>query len=355
MTALGAGAQLLPVATRQPAPGHRLLAAIWWLYTIGVAVLALGMGLARPPVLAAGAVAVSVALAAWAVLMVRNLRGARGMPGVVAHGWAALAALAVVLATAISLAGTWLGLAVPPRETTLALHLVFAPFGFMGLLALGLSYILVPMFAMADSPSDRAQLASFLLALAALVLAGLAAMGVAPTPLQIAALLAGSAAVVLHVRLMLQALRTGMRRELGRSFTLVKFGWAGLIASLLLALGLVLELQVPRLAAWFGLCLIGVWLLSFLLGMLQRIVPFLAAMYVGGSGRRAQTPSALTRDDALAVHFASHLAAIALLGLAIALDNTWVALAGATAGAVGALAFGFFYVTVLRRMRLPRT
>ena len=60
MTALGAGAQLLPVATRQPAPPPRLLAAIWWLYTPGVAVLALGMGLARPHWLAAGAVAVAL-------------------------------------------------------------------------------------------------------------------------------------------------------------------------------------------------------------------------------------------------------------------------------------------------------
>jgi hypothetical protein len=355
MTALGAGAQLLPVATRQPAPGHRLLAALWWLYTAGVAVLALGMGLPHPPLLAGGAVAVVLAFMAWAVLMVRNLRGARGMPGVVAHVWASLAALAVVLASALSLAATWLGWQAPPREITLALHLVFAPYGFMGMLALGLSYILVPMFALSDAPGERAQLTSCGLALAALVLAGLAAVGLAPTALQYVALLAGTAAVVLHLRLMLQALRSGMRRELGRSFTLVKIGWAGLLASLLLALGLVLELPVPRLATWFGLCLIGVWLLSFLLGMLQRILPFLAAMHLGGSGRRAKTPSALTRDDALAVHFACHLAAIALLGLAIALDNAWVALAGATAGAVGALAFGFFYVTLLQRMRLPQT
>jgi hypothetical protein len=57
------------------------------------------------------AVAVAVAFQAGAALMVRNLRGARSMPGVVAHGWTALAALAVVLASALSLAGTWLGLA----------------------------------------------------------------------------------------------------------------------------------------------------------------------------------------------------------------------------------------------------
>jgi hypothetical protein len=351
MTAMGAGAQLLPVATRQPAPGHRLLGALWWLYTAGVAVLALGMGLPHPPLLAIGAVAVALAFAAWATLLVRNLRGARGMPGVVAHSWAALASLAVVLASALSLAGSWLGLAVPPRDTTLALHLVFAPFGFMGMLALGLSYILVPMFALADAPTERAQLTSCALALAALVLAGLAAVGVAPVALRLLALLAGSAAAVLHVRLMLQALRTGMRRELGRSFTMVKIGWGGLLASLVLAVALVLELPLPRLAAWFGLCLIGVWLLSFLLGMLQRILPFLAAMHAGGAGRRAPTPSALTNDRLLRIHFACHVAALAGLALAAAAGSGLLVAVAAVVGAAGALAFCYFYVTVLQRLQ----
>jgi len=352
MTAMGAGAQLLPLATRQAAPGHRLLAALWWLYTAGVAVLALGMGLAQPPLLAAGAVAVGSALAAWGVLMVRNLRGARGMPGVVAHGWAALTALAVVLVTALSLAGTWLGWAAPPRETTLALHLVFAPYGFMGMLGLGMSYILVPMFALADVPRERAQLTSCALAVAALVLAGVAVFGFAATELRCAALLAGAAALALHLQLMLQALRTGMRRELGRSFTLVKIGWAGLAASLVLAAGLVLDLPVPRLATWFGLCLIGVWLLSFLLGILQRILPFLAAMHAGGAGRRrAPTPSALTSELPLRIHFCCHLAALAGLAIAIAAGSGELAAAAAAVGAAGALAFCFFYATLLRRLQ----
>jgi Na+-transporting methylmalonyl-CoA/oxaloacetate decarboxylase gamma subunit len=95
MSALGAGSQLLPVATRQPAPNARLLAAIWWLYTPGVGALALGMGLFERSLLAAGAAAVVLSLAAWGLLMARHLAGARGMPGVVAHVWAALVALAV--------------------------------------------------------------------------------------------------------------------------------------------------------------------------------------------------------------------------------------------------------------------
>ena len=103
MTAIGASLQLLPVATRQPLRAVRSAAAIWWLYTPGVGAIALGMGAAIPVLLAAGAAAVTLALLLFAVLLARNLLGARGMPVVVAHGWAGLGCLAVVLATALSL------------------------------------------------------------------------------------------------------------------------------------------------------------------------------------------------------------------------------------------------------------
>lgn len=367
MTAIGAGAQLLPVATRQPAPGHRLLAAVWWVYTPGVTLLALGMGLAHPAWLGVGAAAVACALAAWGVLMVRNLRGARGMPGVVAHGWAAIVSLAVVLATALLLAATWLGWPAPARDTLLALHVVFAPFGFMGMLALGLAYILVPMFALADTPAERRQLTSFALAAAAVVLAALAAPALLPGvlargdeaaavrtsgALRIVALLVGAAAVLLHLRMMFEALRTGMRRELGRSFVLVRVAWGGQLASLVLGAALVLGVPLPRLSLLFGLCVIGVWLMSLLFGMLQRILPFLAAMH-GGSGRRARTPSALTHDGALRVHFFCHLGALALLALAVVVDSAWLTLAAAGVGATGAIAFAVFFVVLLRRMRSP--
>lgn len=351
MTALGAGAQLLPVATRQPVVPARWLAAIWWLYTPGVAVLALGMGWPDPLWLAAGALAVAIALALWGVLMLRHLIGARGMPGVVSHGWTALLSLAVLLGSALLLTGTWLGLPVPSREITLELHLVFAPYGFMGMLSLGLSYILVPMFALSESPPERTQLLSCALAAAALLLAGVAAFGWSVVPLRSAALLCGAAAVAVHLHLMFKALRTGMRRNLGRSFLLVKIGWAGLAASLVLSLALTLELPVPRLPAWLGLCLVGVWLLSFLLGMLERILPFLAAMHAAGTARRAPTPSALTDERALRVHLRCHVAALAGLALALITGSAVLAALAALAGAIGALAYCVFYATLLVRLR----
>jgi hypothetical protein len=190
------------------------------------------------------------------------------------------------------------------------------------------------------------------LALAALVLAASAVVFTeAAFALRILALLAGSAAAALHLRLMLRTLRSGMRGELGRSFTLVKIGWGGLAASFALAWALVLELPFPRLMTLFGLCLIGVWLLSLLLGMLQRILPFLGSLHAAAGKKRGPTASMLTHERALKAHFACHLAALAGLALALVLDAGWLARAAALAGLAGAIAFGVFHLHLHRKLR----
>ncbi len=353
MTAIGASLQLLPVATRQPVLSKRWPAAIWWLYTPGVAAVALGMGIPSPRLLAGGTVAVVAALAGYAFLLARNLVGARGMPVVIMHGWAALVSLIVVLTSAASLAGAYVGFPGLERGTALAWHITFAAYGFMGMLALGLSYILVPMFALSAAPDERRARLSLALAVAALLLSAVAAYGIAVLPLRIAAIGTGAGAVALHWRLMSVALKTGMRRQLGRSLALVRMAWFMLSASLVAALGLMLDAPFDGMAALFGLLLIGGWLLSFLLGILQRIVPFLASMHAAPGRRQLPTPSSLTAERPLSIHFVCHLAALALLAAAILADSAWIAFAGAMLGTAGALAFGAFFATVVRRMSVP--
>ncbi len=353
MTAIGASLQLLPVATRQPVRSMRWPVLVWWLYAPGVAAIALGMGFAQPWLLATGAAAVVLALLVYAALLAQNLAGARGMPVVVAHGWTAFASLLVALLTAFSLAFTYIGMPLLDRGAGLALHVLFAAYGFMGMLALGLSYILVPMFALSAAPHERRALASCALAILALALAAAAALGAAPRPLRIAAVLAAAVAIALHLRLMTVALKTGMRRELGRSFRLVRISWALLALSLVAALALAVDLPFDGMPTLFGLVLIAGWLLTFLLGILQRIVPFLASMHKPPGKSPPRTPSSLTADRPLAVHFWCHLAALTLLALAIVLDSTWIAAAGAVVGATGAGAFAAFYVILLLRMRRP--
>jgi hypothetical protein len=350
MTALGAGAQLLPVATRQAPVGEFALTWIWRLYTPGVLLLAAGMGLARPGLLAAGGVAVAVALAAWAVLVAQNLLRARGMPGVCAHAWSALLCLFLLLASGLLLAAAWMGWDVPGRQFTLPLHLLFAPFGFMGLLAFGLSYLLVPMFALAQVPRESTQLVSGALIVLALLLAAAAVAGLAPDLLRALAWSAGTAGVLLHLHLMRRALATGMRKDLGRSFVLVKIGWGALLVALALGAMLWSGLDLPRLEAAFA-CAVLAWLLSFVMGILQRILPFLTALHAAAGKRRGPTASMLTHARALKVHFFCHIAALACIALALLFDSSLLARTGALAGLAGAAAFGWFHLHLLRKLR----
>jgi len=354
MTSIGASLQLLPVATRQPLCWPRAPAVIWWLYTPGVAATALGMGMPAPALLVGGASLVALALAGYATLLARNLIGARGMPVVAAHGWAALLCLGIVVASALSLACGYAGVPGLARDTALPLHVAFAGYGFMGMLALGLSYIVVPMFALSAAPNARVAQTSCVLAAVALALAGAAAFGVAPRALRVAAIAAGAVAAGLHLKLMTTALRTGMRRELGRSFRLVRIAWVLLGVSLAAGLAVALDAPVTGVDALFGLTLIVGWLLTFLLGLLQRIIPFLASMHAAGRTPRAPTPSSLTAERPLAIHFYCHVAALALLALAVVLDSIALAAAAAVAGVAGAVAFAGFFVIVQQRLRLAR-
>ena len=349
MTAVGASMQLFPVATRQPLRSTRGPLLAWWLYAPGVALTALGIGARHVPVLCAGALLIALALVIYAVLLARNLAGARGMPVVVAYGWTAWGSLVVALAAALSLAAGYAGVPVVARDTALALHVPFAAYGFLGMLALGLAHVIVPMFALSQPTDERTAFAAFALALAGLALAGIAAFAFR-TPLRIAAAGAGILAVTLHWRAMQAAIRTGMRRDLGRGFRLVRLSWAMLVVSLFVALALAARVPYDALPTFFGFSLIAGWLLTYVLGMLHRIVPFLASMHAARGRHRPPTPSSLAGGRAPGWHVVAHLAALALLALGIAADSPWLVRIAALVGLTGAAAFLFFVANVIARM-----
>ncbi|MDP2368263.1 hypothetical protein, partial [Rhodoferax sp.] len=270
MTAMGASLQLLPVATRQPVAASRWpYEAVWGLFSGGVLALTTGMALVLPAWMLGGAVVVALALLGYLMLLARNLRGAKGMGVVVVHGWAAGLSLLVLLGTGLSLVSAYSGVTWLARPNALGLHVAFGAYGFLGLLVMGFSYILVPMFALAANPAPRWAQLSVGLALAALSLALLIAIEWLPTATLAAGIGLGALALVIHVALMLQALRSGMRRDLGTSFVLVRGGWAALLASLLLALARQFGALPVLGAGLFGVLLVG-GLLTLLLGMLSR-------------------------------------------------------------------------------------
>jgi hypothetical protein len=338
MAAIGATLQLLPVATRQPVRALRAVKLLWWALVTGAVVFAAGAAAYRPGLMGAGAVLVVAAFALYGFLLLGNLLGARGMRVVVLHGWAALACLAALAASGLALVARYEhGLALD-HAAWRAAHLVLAAYGFMGLLAFGLSGFLLPMLALAPPPAQRATILILGIAVCAIVVATWGATAIAAS--------LGLAAALAHIVSLERSLRRRLRPALGGAFLLVRVAWGCLVASLVMALLMALDLAPPRAALVFGVLLVPGWLLTFLLGVMQRILPFLASVHASAGLASAFTPPRL-----LGVHRLLHLAALAALIAAALSGEAWLARAGAAAGLGAALVFVAFLAFILVKVR----
>lgn len=350
MTAIGASLQILPVVTGQS------LAALWpcrltfWLYAPGTALLVFGFVVAEPTALSVGGTLTAAGLAVFAVLMVDVLRRTRGMRVLAMHGWAALAALAVLAGLGLTLTFNLHGGFLADPVAVTVVHLVVAIYGFMGMLVFGYSQFMVPMFALGPSPDDGRATVAFVLAAGAVVLASTAAMAGMSLGM-LAASAVGLAAIVLHVRSMGVVLNQGMRKRLGLSFVLVRVSWGLLAAGVVLGGAAAVDGVPDRIVPLFGFVALFGWLLTFLMGILQRIVPFLAAMNAAKAGQTPPTLSDVSVETPLKIHAAGHFGGLVLVATGILADAGTVVLAGALAGVVGAAAFLWFVADTLRRMR----
>lgn len=353
-TAVGAAVQLLPVATTRP------LAAVWpirlasWLLIPGAVVLIAGMAAADNAWMIAGASASTLGLLLFGALLADNLRRAGGMPVIRAYGWVAFASLIALVALGLALSlDDRFGFLIDHAAAARA-HMILGGFGFMGMLALGFSHVLIPMFALSNAPDQRTAWFGFGAAAAAVALGAIGALrdGLA---LQTAACVVGVVAVGLHLGLMRVALAGGMRKRLGLSFVLIRASWVMLALTPLAALAALqgwAGLGGPTL---FGLVALGGWLMTFLLGVLQRIVPFLASMHVSGASGGPPLLTDLGFAAPLKVHAVCHLIAIAALALAIVLDIPQLSEGAAVVGAAGALAFAAYIGSVLPSLTSGRT
>jgi hypothetical protein len=354
MTAIGASLQLLPVATRQPLVRVWPARMVFWLFAPGTLVLAVGMIGASPTMLLAGGLGVCAGLLVFAVLMTDNLLRAASMPIVAGHGWGALAAL-------IGFAGLGLALVVdfdtgflPDRQTIAAAHMVLATFGFMGLLAFGFSHVLVPMFAMSRALPARDGWLELGLALAAIALAVVGIL-VGDATILSAGVIFGLAAGAVYLWLMRTALRTRMRKRLGLSFAVMRASWALMMLGLATGLAVLYDVPVPNGATLFGFLVLAGWLLTFLMAVLQRIMPFLASMHATGKGGMPPLLSELTAERPLKVHAVFHAAALILCSAGIVLDAPVLVQLGVALGVVGAIAFAMFAGSVVTRLNRAST
>ena len=354
MTAIGAAVQLLPVATARPLAAVWPVKAVYWLLTPGVIALVAGMYAAHVGLMIGGAAACAAGLLLFAGLFADNLRRAGSMPLVRAYGWAALVSLILLLALGLALSlDDRIGFFNDHGAVALA-HMLLGAFGFMGMLALGFSHVLVPMFALSSAPKSRMAQAAFAFAAATVVVAVAGAL-LGESSVLAAACALGFVAMCLHLRLMHLALATGMRKRLGLSFVLVRVSWAFLALTPLAGLAAVEGWAGPGGPTLCGLVALGGWLMTFLLGILQRIAPFLASMHVTRSSGGPPLLSDLSASAPLTVHAGCHLAAIAGLAVAIVLDSATLAALASAVGLAGALAFALFMSGILKTVASGKT
>lgn len=341
MSAMGAGYQLLPVATGAPIRHVALAKLSFWLFAPGTLLLAFGMVDATGAALYTGAGGVVGGLGIFALLTGGNLLRAGAMGAVVAHGWAALAALAGFSALGISLLANYeLGFLSDPAAIA-AMHMILACFGFMGLLVLGFSHILIPMFLLSRAIPSYAGAMQLGTALAAVALTITGIFMQNPWVLSIGMVMAVLACGI-YLALMISAFRARMRRRTEPFFKLVAASWVILAAAMLLGLALQLGFDIENGATLFWFLILAGWLLTFLGGILQRILPFLASMHVMGPDGMPPLLSELSLAMPLKIHGICQIMAIILLSAGIVLETTIFAAIGAGLGLVGAVAFAIF-------------
>ncbi len=351
MTVMGALFQLLPVAT------GRMLRAVWpcklvsWLYIPGVALLVYGFAIGHHHFMAAGAILTILAFLVFGFLMADVLSRTKGeMKLLVLHGWGALAALLGLTALGIAMIANQEHGFLPADVNFRLAHMIIATFGFMGMLVVGYSQILIPIFALAQAPDEGRGVKAFVLFAAVLGLT-LGAVFTGNGALLTFAAAAGVGVAGFHVWTMIQVVRRGMRKNLGLSFVLIKTAWTLLPISLALGVLASTGFLGDRGAVLFIFLSLYGWLLTFLLGVLQRIIPFLAAMNASKEGQTPPRLSELAEERPLKVHAVCHFTALALISYGIVFAHELVIMAGGLAGLSGALAYLWFMLGVLRRMK----
>ena len=356
MVMLGALIQILPVVA-----GANLdhpLAVARWLHaglSAGALLLAAGFLLGHGALLGAAAMILCITVAAFLVASGRALAGVPSTSPTIRGLKLAL----VGLAGAVGL-GAWLAVAIAAGWSaalpSLAdLHAGWALGAWAGTLLAAMAYVVVPMFQLTPGYPARPSWWFPGVMLGLMLAWGLAVWLDAPQGIRLAQALSAVAGIAFS----LLTLRLQQQRRRARSDVTYRYWQLGL-ASAILALAMALTATAwPALAdraGWSilaGILLLVGGFMSFIIGMLYKIVPFLAWMHLRNRGSaRSPVPSMnrlLPEADAQR-QMQAHAVALALLLAAVIAPD----LLARPAGVALAVASGWLMVNLLGAARRYR-
>jgi len=349
MTVMGASLQLLSVATRKSFQNFFVLRLLSWIYIPGFILLAYGMQISWHMGMLVGAGLTALGLLLFFYLIINNIRGVVGMAAIMAHCWAAMLCMLGLIIVGILLILDMEQGFMADHISMASSHFILAVFGFMSLLAMGFSYILVPMFALAPAPSEKLGRLSILCNFMAIVffLVGL------NTPIygfSAAGFLLAAFGVGLYLYNMIRVYKARMRKRLGTPFLLLRAGWVMLCLTLVWG-GVGLAGYWPENGhVLFAVLAIVGWLLTFLVGILQRIIPFLSSMHTSGTNKIPKLTSSMADERLLKIHTTGHLAGLLIMILGVSLDSGFLLKIGAVFGFVGAVCLLTYLMAVMRHM-----
>ncbi|MDP3841230.1 MAG: permease [Oxalobacteraceae bacterium] len=355
MVMAGAMMQMLPVLAGAPVPRPKLVAALVHpLLMLGTLLLAAGFLLAQPLLLQCAVVLLGTGLAVFFGSMLLTLSRVRNPTATIVAMWLASIAFGITIVLGLTL-GTSHGWGTPLLSQSLRdLHPAWGLVGWTGLLVAGVAYQIVPMFQM--TPNYPRWMTRGLTACAFIVLAlwSLAQGATDWSWLRVASvcLLVAAYGVFAAVTLDLQRRR---RRRLPD--VTLEFWRVGMVALLLAAL-LWLSRQLPALAfaqsdVLLGVLVIGGAAVSFISGMLYKIMPFLTWFHLQAlpaSGMRMPNMKAILPEKAQRRQLRLHLASLGLL-IAAAL---WPALFAYPAALSFGAAMVFLMVNLVSIVRVYR-
>ena len=131
----------------------------------------------------------------------------------------------------------------------------------------------------------------------------------------------------------------------------MRAGWFFLVVSLALGCATALGLAGSQGFALFVFAALFGWLLTFLLGVLQRILPFLGAMNATSAGATPPLMSELAPEGPRRAHALCHGLALILVAVGIALEAPLPVRLGGLAGLLSALIYTAFALRVLWLIR----